>query len=134
MRTAFAGLALHRGRLARTGDHVLAAGGRAKCRAIRQSRGNRILPTSARPSRDLAALRLAQVVPLSAIHGVGSQAVEACAARVEALADRLADWPGALAARKVVWHTCLMRQPVPRALALGHELLSLAERSGDPAH
>jgi predicted ATPase len=27
-----------------------------------------------------------------------------------------------------------MRQPVPKALALGHEVLSLAERSGDPAH
>ena len=92
------------------------------------------LPQGANRDRLEADLRLAQVVPLSAIHGAGSQAVEACAARVEELGDRLADWPGALAVRKVVWHTCLMRQPVPRALALGRELLSLAERSGDPAH
>jgi predicted ATPase len=84
------------------------------------------LPPGANRDRLEADLRLAQVAPLMAIHGVGSQAVEACAARVKALGDRLADWPGAFAARKVVWHTCLMRQPVPRALALAHHLLSLA--------
>ncbi|MBV9249638.1 MAG: AAA family ATPase, partial [Acetobacteraceae bacterium] len=92
------------------------------------------LPPGANRDRFQADLRLAQVAPLMAIHGVGSQAVETCAARVKAFGDRLTDWPGAFAASKVVWHTCLMRQPVPTALPLAHDLLRTAERYGDPAH
>jgi hypothetical protein len=81
-----------------------------------------------------ADVRLAHVVPLIAVHGLGSQTVEACAARAKELGDRLADWPGRFAAHRVVWHTCLLRQPVPRAVGLARDLFAFAERSGDPAN
>jgi class 3 adenylate cyclase len=91
------------------------------------------LPPGAARDRLEAELRLAQVVPLIAVHGFGSQVVETCAARAKELAERLPDWPGGFAARRVVWNSCLMRQPVPRTLALARELLASAERAGEPA-
>jgi tetratricopeptide (TPR) repeat protein len=91
------------------------------------------LPPGVKKDRLEADLRLAQVVPLIAIHGTGSPAVEACAARAKALGERLSDWPGLFAAHRVVQNSCLNREPVPRAVALARDLLSLAERSGDPA-
>jgi tetratricopeptide (TPR) repeat protein len=91
------------------------------------------LHPGAKKDRLEADLRLAQVVPLIAIQGTGSPAVEACAARAKALGDRLTGWPGTFAAHRVVQNSCLNRGPVPRAVALARELLSLAERSGDPA-
>src|SRR6516162_4188971 len=39
--------------------------------------------------------------------------------------------PGRFAARRFVWDSCLVRHPMPRALALARELMSLAERGGD---
>jgi tetratricopeptide (TPR) repeat protein len=91
-----------------------------------------ILPPSAERDRLEADLRLAQVVPLIAIHGIGSQAVEACAARAKELGDRLPGWPGAFAVRKVVWNSCLVGRQMWRAVPLARELMSLAEHDGDP--
>jgi class 3 adenylate cyclase len=80
-----------------------------------------------------AELRLAQVVPLIAIYGYGSRAVEACATRAKQLGECLPDWPGRFYAHRVAWSSCLSRQPVPRTVALARDLLVLAERNGDPA-
>jgi class 3 adenylate cyclase len=67
------------------------------------------------------------------LHGYESDAVEACAARAKEFAEQLPDWPGTFAAQKLVWNSCMMRQPVRRAVALALDLMSLAERDGDPA-
>ncbi|GEO16975.1 ATP-binding protein [Microvirga aerophila] len=78
-----------------------------------------------------ADLRLAQVVPLIAVHGFGSPLVETCASRAKALGATLADWPGRFAAHRVVWNSCLMRHPVPRTVDLARELYSLATQDED---
>jgi class 3 adenylate cyclase/predicted ATPase len=78
-----------------------------------------------------ADLRLAQVVPLIAVHGFGSPLVETCASRAKALGATLADWPGRFAAHRVVWNSCLMRHPVPRTVDLARELYSLATKDDD---
>jgi class 3 adenylate cyclase len=91
------------------------------------------LPTGGNRDRLEADLRLNLVVPLVAIHGFGSVAVEDCAVRAKVLGEQSPDWPGRFAAHKVVWNSCLLRQPVPRGSALARELLALAEWSGDPA-
>jgi len=85
------------------------------------------------PQRDRreADLRLAQVVPMIAVHGFGSPLVEACASRARDLGATLADWPGRFAAHRVVWNSCLMRQPVPRTVELARELYSLANENDD---
>jgi hypothetical protein len=91
------------------------------------------VPPGAKRDRLEAELRLVQVVPLDAIHGFQSQLVEACVARANALGDRLPDWAGRFAVHRMVWNSCLVRQPVPRTLVLARDLLSLAEaerRSG----
>lgn len=79
-----------------------------------------------------AELRLAQAVPLIAIHGFGSQAVETCALRAKELGERLPGWPGRFAAHRVAWNSCLLRQPAARTVALARDLFSFAEQSGDP--
>jgi class 3 adenylate cyclase/tetratricopeptide (TPR) repeat protein len=91
-----------------------------------------VLPPGAERDRLEADLRLSLVVPLRDIHGSGSDAVEACAARAKELGERLPGWPGRFAAHRVVLGSCLARQPVPRAVALARDLMSLAEGSGDP--
>ncbi len=91
------------------------------------------LPPDAKRDRLEADLRLAQIVPAIAAHGFGSQFVETCAARTKELGESLPDWPGRFAAHRAVWNSCLMRQPLPKTVALARGLLSLAERNGDPA-
>jgi tetratricopeptide (TPR) repeat protein len=91
------------------------------------------LPPGAKRDRLEVRLRLAQVVPLIAVHGSGSPVVEACAARAKELREHLPDWPRRFHAHRVVWSSCLARQPMPRVLALARDLCSLAEQSGDPA-
>jgi hypothetical protein len=80
-----------------------------------------------------AELRLAQAVPLIAIHGHGSEAVEACALRAGELGERLPGWDGRFAAHRLAWNSCNLRQPIPRAVALARDLLSSAEGTGEPA-
>jgi class 3 adenylate cyclase len=53
------------------------------------------LPPGVQRDRLEADLHLARVVPLIAIHGSGSEAVESCAAQAKALGEHLPDWPGA---------------------------------------
>lgn len=91
------------------------------------------LPPDEGRDRLEAELRLAQAVPLIAIHGFGSQAVEAGAARARDLAERLPGWPGRFAARRLAWNSSLLRHPVPRTVALARDLLAFAEQGGDPA-
>jgi class 3 adenylate cyclase/predicted ATPase len=89
------------------------------------------LTPSVQRDRLEADLRLAQVVPLIAVHGFGSPLVETCASRAKALGATLADWPGRFAAHRVVWNSCLMRHPVPRTVDLARELYSLATQDDD---
>ena len=44
--------------------------------------------------------------------------------RAKALGEGIPDWPGAFAARKVVWNSCLVRQPTRRAVTLARDLMS----------
>lgn len=80
-----------------------------------------------------AELRIALCVPLRAIHGYGSAAVEACALKATALANALPDFPGRFAANRIAWNVCLMRHPVPLALDRAHELMDVARAAKDPA-
>jgi class 3 adenylate cyclase/predicted ATPase len=80
-----------------------------------------------------AELRLAQAVPLTAIHGHGSEAVEACALRAVELGERLSGWEGHFAAHRLAWNSCNLRQPIPRAVALARNLLSSTEGTGELA-
>lgn len=80
-----------------------------------------------------ADLCLAKVVPLIAINGFGSQAVEVCATRANELSDAPVESPRRFAARRVVWNSSLLRQPVPKTVALARDLLAIADRDGDPA-
>ncbi len=91
------------------------------------------LPSGAQRDRFEADLRLAHIVPLMAVHGHGSHAVASCAARAKTLGEELPDWPGLFAAHRVLWTSCLTRQPVPTAVASARELLALAEQSSDAA-
>jgi predicted ATPase len=78
-------------------------------------------------------LRLAQAVPLIAVHGYGAQAVEFCASRAKELGDHLPGWEGHFAVRRLVWNSHMLRHPMPRTISLARDLLSFAERSGNPA-
>ena len=88
------------------------------------------LPASQERDRSEAELRLAQVVPLTAIHGFGSQAVETCALRARELSASL-DPLGRFLAHRIVWNSSLMRHPLPRVIELARDLVSLADRDGD---
>jgi hypothetical protein len=57
-------------------------------------------------------------VPLIAIHGFGSLRVETRALRAKELSDKLPDSPRRFAAQRIAWNSCLMRQPLPKAVAL----------------
>ena len=80
-----------------------------------------------------ADLRLAQAVPLIAVHGYGAQEVEFCALRAKELADLRPGWAGHFALHRLVWNSHMLRHPMPRTISLARHLLSFAERSGDPA-
>src|SRR5690348_4401502 len=91
------------------------------------------LPASERRDARELGLTLDLAVSLIAVHGFGALRVEECALRAKALSDRLPGSPGRFAARRLAWNSCLMRQPVPKTLALARELLRLAEEERDPA-
>jgi hypothetical protein len=76
-------------------------------------------------------LHLALAVPLTRLHGYGSQAVEACASRARQLCDESVDHAARFAAYRLAWNSCVMRQPAPRALALARELMAFACAGGD---
>jgi AAA ATPase-like protein len=91
------------------------------------------LPSSRlRDERELE-VTLALTVPLIALHGFGSTRVEDCAARAKALSDALPGRGSRFAAHKVEWNSCLLRQPVPRTVALARDLVELARSTEDPA-
>ncbi|OKO89352.1 hypothetical protein AC629_06565 [Bradyrhizobium sp. NAS80.1] len=79
-----------------------------------------------------ADLRLAQAVPIIAVHGYGAQAVELCASRAKELGQHLPGWAGQFAVRRLAWNSHMLRHPMPRTISLARDLLSFAERSDDP--
>jgi predicted ATPase len=78
-------------------------------------------------------LRVQLSVPLIALHGFGSTAVEQCALQTRELSDALGvpDWR--FAVLRVVWNSSLMRRPHRPTYALACELMAFAEQDGDPA-
>jgi class 3 adenylate cyclase len=78
-------------------------------------------------------LRLALAVPLTRLHGYGSAVVEACAIRSRELCDELGSPSTRFTAYRLMWNSCLMRQPLPRAVASARELTDLAREGGDNA-
>ena len=89
-------------------------------------------PTSQRDERELE-LTLALAVSLIAVHGFGSIRVEECAIRAKNVSDKLYGSQNRFAAQRVAWNSSLMRQPVPRTMALATDLVGLAEEDGNPA-
>jgi tetratricopeptide (TPR) repeat protein len=59
--------------------------------------------------------------------------VEQCAQKAMALSDRLPETASRFAAHRLAWNSCLMRQPVPRAVTLARNLVELAEQDRTPA-
>jgi class 3 adenylate cyclase len=91
-----------------------------------------VLAPSEKRDRLEADLRLAQAVPLIAVHGYGAQVVESCASRIKELGDHRPGWAGHFAVHRLVWNSHMLRHPLPRTISLARDLLSFAERSGDP--
>jgi tetratricopeptide (TPR) repeat protein len=91
------------------------------------------LPVSEQRDALELVLILDLAVPLVAAHGFGALQVEQCALRAMALSDTLHDAPGRFAARRLAWNSCLMRQPVPRAVALARNLVGLSDEDKTPA-
>ncbi|MEA2790420.1 MAG: hypothetical protein QOG73_2826 [Acetobacteraceae bacterium] len=89
-------------------------------------------PSEQRDARELD-LTLDLAVPLIALHGFGALRVEACALKAKELSDKLPGAPGRFAARRLAWNSCLMRQPVPRTVALARDLMRLAENDSSTA-
>jgi class 3 adenylate cyclase/tetratricopeptide (TPR) repeat protein len=90
------------------------------------------LPACEPRDRHELELILALTVPIIAIHGFGSSQLEGRAMRAKELADQLTDAPGRFAAHRVVWNSCLLRQPVRRTVNLARDLMDLAQDAGDP--
>ena len=78
-------------------------------------------------------LTLGLAVPLIAVHGFGAMRVEECALKAKELSDTLPGSPSRFAARRLAWNSCLMRQPVPRTVALAQDLIGLADDDKNPA-
>ena len=78
-------------------------------------------------------LMLNLAVPLIAVHGFGALCVEECALRAMELSDSRQASPSRFTARRLAWNSCLMRQPVPRTVALARDLASLADQDENPA-
>ena len=89
-------------------------------------------PSEQRDARELD-LTLNLAVPLIAIHGFGALRVEQCALRAKELSDRPRRSPSRFAARRLAWNSCLMRQPVPKTVALARDLMELADHDKNPA-
>ena len=85
----------------------------------------KLAPSEEREAHELD-LTLDLAVPLIAVHGFGALRVEQCALRAMALSDKLCRTPSQFAAHRLAWNSCLMRQPVPRTLALARNLVELA--------
>ena len=91
------------------------------------------LPESeARDGRELE-FQLALVIPLIAMHGFGSEEVEVCANRAKDLSDRCGNPLDRFAAYRFVWNSCLLRRPLPQAVALAQILMGLARADNDAA-
>jgi hypothetical protein len=78
-------------------------------------------------------LRLALAVLLSRLHGYGSVEVENCALRAKQLCDEFDDHSERFAVYRLMWNSCMMRQPVPRAIGLARELMAFAREGDDNA-
>ncbi len=89
-------------------------------------------PGELRDTRELD-LMLELAVPLIAVHGFGALRVEECALRASELAGLIPGSPSRFAARRLAWNSCLMRQPVPRTVALARNLIELADQEKSPA-
>ena len=89
-------------------------------------------PSGARDALE-APVRLARCVPLIALHGYGSAAVEACARTAKALCDQRDDARDRFAANRLVWNASVMRHPVPGTLTHARELMHLALTTNDPS-
>jgi tetratricopeptide (TPR) repeat protein len=85
-----------------------------------------------RDKRELE-FQLAFAVPLIALHGFGSEQVEACATRARELIDKGVDDRTRFLAYRFVWNSSLMRRPVPQAIALARTLMDLAQGGNDAA-
>ena len=83
-------------------------------------------PSEQRNAQELD-LTLNLAVPLIAVHGFGALRVEECALRAMELSDRLPASLSGFAARRLVWNSCLMRQPVPKTVALARDLVRLTD-------
>jgi hypothetical protein len=92
----------------------------------------KLSPSELRDARELD-LTLNLAVPLVAVRGFGTLRVEQCAARAIELSDRLQGSPSRFAARRLAWNSCLMRQPVPKTVALARDLIGLADADRSPA-
>jgi class 3 adenylate cyclase len=93
---------------------------------------DKLPPSQQRDDRKLE-LTLALAVPLIAIHGFGSSRVEECSLRAKELSDKLPHSSHRFAAQRVAWNSCLMRQPVPKTVALARDLVRLADADNSPA-
>ena len=85
-------------------------------------------PGELRDTRELD-LMLELAVPLIAVHGFGALRVEECALRASELVGLVPGSPNRFAARRLAWNSCLMRQPVPRTVALARNLIELADKT-----
>ena len=90
-------------------------------------------PSSERRDEQELELTLALAVPLIAANGFGSERVEECAIRAKELSDKLHGSKNRFAAQRVAWNSCLMRQPVPKTVALARDLVGLADPNRDSA-
>jgi hypothetical protein len=68
-----------------------------------------------------------------AMHGFGSEQVEVCAKRAQQLIEGMGQHRSRFAVGRFVWNSCLLRRPIPEAVALAQRLMFLAQESGDPA-
>jgi len=93
---------------------------------------DKLPPSQQRDERKLE-LTLALAIPLIAIHGFGSLRVEECALRAKELSDKLLTSSHRFAAHRVAWNSCLLRQAVPKTVALGRDLFRLADADSSPA-
>jgi class 3 adenylate cyclase len=91
------------------------------------------LPESRSRNEQEVELRLALGVTLIRLHGAGSAEVETCAKRSRELSDGLNNPSTRFAAFRLMWQSCIMRQPVPRAIGLARELMALAREGHDNA-
>jgi len=91
------------------------------------------LPDSEARNRRELEFQLALVVPLVAMHGVGSDEVEVCAKRAKDLADRCGDAHSRFAAYRFVWNSSLLRRPLAQTVALARTLMDLAREDDDAA-